>query len=76
MTTDPLNGIQSLFSPVSATAGGRKHYLSPRSMSGIANGHSINSVIEAFSKPTLSQQIMQPIKEALTPPASLTTIRF
>ena len=46
---------EDAFQKVSAlpTAGGNKHYLQPRSSSGVYKGHSINSVIEAFSKPTI-----------------------
>ena len=69
MTTDPLNALQS---GVGLTAGGDKHYLQPRSLSGVLNGHSINSVIESLSTPTVFQQIMNNVVQALTVPSYLT----
>jgi hypothetical protein len=47
MTTDPLNAIQQ-GSPIIPTAGGRKQFVAPRSLSGWYNGHSINSMIESL----------------------------
>jgi len=66
MTTDPLNALQK--ASALPTAGGNKHYLQPRSASGVYNGHSINSVIDAFSKPTIGQQINNGLRRTLTPP--------
>ncbi|SUJ10992.1 RHS repeat-associated core domain [Sphingobacterium spiritivorum] len=66
MTTDPLNAVQ--MTTVIPSAGGKKHWLQPRSASGVYNGHSINSVIEALSRPTLGQQINNGLRRALTPP--------
>ncbi|WP_314244739.1 DUF6443 domain-containing protein [Empedobacter tilapiae] len=66
MTTDPLNALQK--TSLIPTAGGNKHFLQPRSASGIYNGHSINSVIEAFTKPKIGESIKNTLKSALTPP--------
>ncbi|MFT3794327.1 DUF6443 domain-containing protein [Flavobacterium sp.] len=45
--TDPLNFVQkrNILLP---SAGGRHHYIAPTSLSGIYNGHSIDSMIEAL----------------------------
>jgi len=51
------------------TAGGQKHWLQPRNASGIYNGHSINSVIDALSQPTMLKQIWNTVKQAVTPPS-------
>ncbi|SHG48719.1 RHS repeat-associated core domain-containing protein, partial [Flavobacterium defluvii] len=74
MTTDPLNVIQQgskfAISPLLVpTAGGEKHFLSPRNASGIYNGHSINSIINSLSQPTAIQSMWNTIKQALTPPS-------
>ncbi|EJL63432.1 RHS repeat-associated core domain protein-containing protein [Flavobacterium sp. CF136] len=73
MTTDPLNAIQQgskfAVSPLVPTAGGEKHFLSPRNASGIYNGHSINSIIDSLSQPTAIQSMWNTIKQALTPPS-------
>lgn len=66
MTTDPLNAVQ--LGSRAASAGGNKHFLQPRSLSGVYNGHSINSVIEALSTPTIGQQMFNKLKQALIPP--------
>ncbi|PZU82756.1 MAG: sugar-binding protein [Chryseobacterium sp.] len=72
MTTDPLNALQQVGSAGSKglipTAGGEKHWLQPRNPSGIYNGHSINSVIDALSQPTVLQKIWNTVKQAITPP--------
>lgn len=49
MVGDPLNALQ-MASPVLATAGGEKYYLSAVSQSGGMNSHSIDSVIESIRK--------------------------
>jgi len=67
MISDPLNAYQT-GQPLLNTAGGIKHYLQPRSISGAVNGHSINSVIEALSTPTVGQQMFNKLKQALIPP--------
>ncbi|MFN0290111.1 RHS repeat-associated core domain-containing protein [Pedobacter helvus] len=63
MTTDPLNAVQQATSI--PTAGGTKHWLQPRSFSGVYNGHSINSIIEALRKPTIGQQINNGLRRSL-----------
>jgi len=65
MRTDPLNALQKI--SAIPTAGGNKHFLQPRSFSGIYNGHSINSVIEALIKPTVGQQINSGLRNSITP---------
>ncbi|WP_406845496.1 DUF6443 domain-containing protein [Flavobacterium soyae] len=70
MSTDPLNGIQQVVnSSLVPTAGGEKHFLSPRNASGIYNGHSINSIIDSLSQPTAIQSMWNTIKQALIPPS-------
>jgi hypothetical protein len=46
MTTDPLNLIQQV--SIIPAAGGRKQLVSPRTLSGWYNGHSINSMIDSL----------------------------
>lgn|SRR5690554_1157716 len=65
MTTDPLNAVQR--STILPAAGGNRHYLQPRSASGVYNGHSINSIIEALNNPTIGQQINNGLRRTLTP---------
>lgn len=64
MVTDPLNAVQATH-PLMPTAGGNKHYLQPRSINGVLNGHSINSVIESLSFPTVGQQMMNRLRREL-----------
>lgn len=55
VTTDPLNAAQS--SSGLPTAGGTKHFIEPGSTQGAANGHSINTVIEALKTNSVGQFI-------------------
>jgi len=67
MATDPLNAYQ-MASPLVPTAGGNKHYLQPRSVGAVVNGHSIDSVIEALSRPTVGQQMINKLRRELSIP--------
>jgi len=67
MITDPLNAVQTVH-PGLSTAGGNKHYLQPRSVGGVINGHSIDSVLESLSRPTFGQQTINKLRRELSIP--------
>ncbi len=69
MTTDPLNAMQQASTGTLPSAGGNKKWLQPRNFSGVLNGHSIDSVIEALTLPTAFQRLLQTVKQAITPPS-------
>ena len=59
LTTDPLNAAQGATGL--PTAGGTKHFISPGSIQGAKNGHSIDSVIEGLQTKSTEQFIKNSI---------------
>lgn len=70
MRTDPLNFIQKS-SPLVPTAGGNQIMLTPRSIGGVLNGHSIEHSIEALSKGNVIIQMLKSVEKFLIKPPIL-----
>ncbi|TKC04488.1 hypothetical protein FA048_19560 [Pedobacter polaris] len=67
MRTDPLTIVQDKML-ILPNSGGTRHTLTPKSASGVYNGHSIDSVIESLSKPSLINMFLKSAKDYLTKP--------